>query len=210
MAENPRFLPYLDIPLQHANRRVLKAMRRGGDARSYRGLIERARSLVAGLTVRTTMIVGFPGEGEEEFAELEAFVRDVQFDHLGVFTYSWQEENPGAELGDPVSEEIKHARRDRLLTVQQSISLERNRALIGHTLPALVEGRLPEMELLLEGRLQRQAPEIDGRLLINDGRAPAGSLVEVELSDAHAYDLVGRIVNVISEGTPSTALPVVG
>jgi ribosomal protein S12 methylthiotransferase len=211
MASEPRFLPYLDIPLQHASRRVLKSMKRGGDARSYRALIERARSIVPDLAVRTTFIVGFPGEGEAEFEELLDFVREIRFDHLGAFTYSWQEENPGAALGDPVAAEDKARRREILLETQQGIALERNRGLIGSTLEALVAGPLPEMELLLEGRLRRQAPEIDGRLLINDGTASPGSLVEVELTDAHPYDLVGGIVRVLRAGTrPAVRLPVMG
>ena len=210
MAGNPRFLAYLDIPLQHASRRVLKAMKRGGDRRSSLELLAKARAAVPGIALRTTMIVGFPGEGEREFEELLEFVDEARFDHLGVFTYSWQEENPGAALGDPVPEEVKADRRDRLLAVQQAISLESNRRLIGRRLPALVAGRLPEMELLTEGRLQRQAPEIDGRLLINDGTAPAGSLVEVEITDAHPYDLVGRLVAVTQAAAPRpvTSLPV--
>jgi ribosomal protein S12 methylthiotransferase len=210
MARDPRFLAYLDIPLQHSSRRVLKAMKRGGDGRRYLDLISRARALVPSIALRTTMIVGFPGEDEREFDELLEFVDTARFDHLGVFTYSWQEENPGAGLGDPVPEVVKADRRDRLLAAQQAISLECNRALIGKRLPALVAGRLPEMELLTEGRLQRQAPEIDGRLLINDGTAPAGSLVEVEITDAHPYDVVGRLV-VVTEAAkprPSAVLPV--
>ena len=210
MASEERFLSYLDVPLQHASRTVLKAMRRGGDSRSYRSLIERARKTVPNLAVRTTFIVGFPGEGDAEFAELMDFVREIRFDHLGVFTYSWQEENPGADLGDPVPEDLKQARREELLELQQTLALERNRELLGRTLPALVSGSLAEMDLLLEGRLQRQAPEIDGRLLINDGTASAGSLVEAEILEAHPYDLVGRIVRVLREGVSDTAsrLPV--
>ncbi len=209
MAAEPRFLSYLDIPLQHASRKVLKLMKRGGDSRSYRALIEKARSKVPDLTLRTTMIVGFPGEGDQEFEELESFVRDIRFDHLGVFSYSWQEENPGAELGDPVAEEVKTLRRDRLLTLQQGISMQRHQEMVGRNFEALVSGPLEEMELLLEARLARQAPEIDGRLLINDGEAPAGSLVEVEITDAHPYDLVGRLVRVVREGRrPPTRLPV--
>ena len=212
MARDPRFLAYLDIPLQHSSRRVLKAMKRGGDGRSYLDLIARARALVPSIALRTTMIVGFPGEGEREFDELLGFVEQARFDHLGVFSYSWQEENPGAELGDPVPDEVKADRRDRLLAAQQAISLERNRALVGQTLPALVAGRLPEMELLTEGRLQRQSPEIDGRLLINDGTAPAGSLVEVEITEAHPYDVVGRLVAVThsAKPRPTVVLPVRG
>ncbi len=209
MAREPRIVPYLDIPLQHASRTVLKAMRRGGDAGTYEAMIQRARETVSRLVLRTTMIVGFPGEGEAEFEELLDFVRRVRFDHLGVFTYSWQEENPGAELGDPVPEEEKERRRARVLELQQEISHGINQGLVGRRLPALVEGELEEMPLLLRGRLQRHAPEIDGRLLINDGTAAAGSLVEVEITEAHPYDLVGRIVRIL-EPAPSrpAALPV--
>jgi len=211
MAAEDRFLSYLDIPLQHASRSVLKAMKRGGDARSYRAMIDRARSVVPELTLRTTFIVGFPGEGEEEFAELMDFVREVKFDHLGAFTYSWQEENPGAALGDPVTDEDKVRRHQLLMEAQQEIALSHNQALVGRTLPALVAGPLPEMELLLEARLQRQAPEIDGRLLINDGSALPGSLVEVEITEAHEYDTVGRLVRVVTPGEiAALRLPVIG
>jgi ribosomal protein S12 methylthiotransferase len=208
MASDRRFLSYLDIPLQHASRRVLKAMKRGGDARSYRRLIERARAAVSDLVVRTTFIVGFPGEGDAEFQELMDFVREIRFDHLGAFSYSWQDENPGAELGDPVAQEIKEQRRSVLLEAQQDIALAHNRTLIGRTLQAVVTGPLKEMELLLEGRLQRQAPEIDGRLLINDGTAPPGSLVEVQITDAHPYDVVGGIFRIVRPGKLAPTLRV--
>jgi ribosomal protein S12 methylthiotransferase len=211
MAAEDRFLSYLDIPLQHASRRVLKAMQRGGDARSYRSMIERARRLVPDLTLRTTFIVGFPGEGDAEFEELLEFVRDIRFDHLGAFTYSWQEENPGAHLGDPIAEDVKQRRHKLLMEAQQEISLDLNSGLVGRNLPALVSGPLPEMELLLEARLQRQAPEIDGRLLINDGNARPGSMVEVEITEAHPYDLVGRVVRVSLPGeSVAVRLPVMG
>ncbi len=211
MAAEKRFLPYLDIPLQHASRPVLKAMKRGGDARSYRKMIEMARKVVSDLTIRTTFIVGFPGEGEDEFNELMDFVRDIRFDHLGAFTYSWQEENPGAELGDPVAEEEKQRRHRILMETQQEIALEHNTHLVGKTLPALVSGPLPEMELLLEARLRSQAPEIDGRLLINDGVAAPGSLVEVEITEAHPYDVVGRLIRVVEAGDArALRLPVMG
>ena len=208
MATESRFLSYLDIPLQHADRGVLKAMRRGGDASNYRRMIDRARARVPDLAIRTTMIVGFPGEDEDAFGRLEDFVSEISFDHLGVFAYSWQEENPGAELGDPISAELKAERLDRLMAVQQEISARRNSGLVGQRLPAIVEGPLEEMELLTQGRLQRQAPEIDGRLLINDGEAPAGALVEVEITEAHPYDFIGRSLRVIRRGPVS--LPMLG
>ena len=206
MASEERFLSYLDIPLQHSHRNVLKAMKRGGDGRSYRKLIETARSVVPDIALRTTFIVGFPGEGEAEFEDLVDFVKEVRFDHLGVFTYSWQAENPGAELGDPVDESVKAERRSRILELQQAISMQRNQEIVGRRLPSLVSGPLAEMELITEARLQRQAPEIDGRLLINDGTAAPGSLVEVEVTEAHPYDLVGRVVSVISPPDHRTAV----
>lgn len=211
MAASGRFVSYLDIPLQHASRKVLKAMKRGGDARRYAGLIERARATVPDIALRTTFIVGFPGEGEAEVAELIEFVKETRFDHLGVFSYSWQEENPGSELGDPVPEETKVERRARVLEAQQSVSLKKNQELIGRVLPAMVVGPLAEMELLTEGRLQRQAPEIDGRLLINDGTAAPGSLIEAEITEAHPYDVVGRLVRVTREpAAGQRLLPVIG
>jgi ribosomal protein S12 methylthiotransferase len=206
MSEHPRFVSYLDIPLQHASRRVLKAMKRGGDARSYAAMIDRARQAVPGITIRTTMIVGFPGEGEAEFRELLEFIAAVRFDHVGVFCYSWQPENPGAELGDPVPQGVKDSRRSQILELQQTVALEHNQGLVGKTLPALVVGPLPEMEILTEARLQRQAPEIDGRLLINDGVAARNAVVEVEITEAHPYDLVGRVVRVLPSPSPATTL----
>ena len=203
MAREPRFLSYLDIPLQHASRRVLQAMRRGGQGGRFLDMLAEARRRVPDIAVRTTMIVGFPGEGEAEFTELLDFIEAAQFDHLGVFTYAWQEENPGAELGDPVDEAVKTERRNRVMELQQGISEARNQALVGRRLEALVEGPLPEMELLTQGRLARHAPEIDGRLIINDGWAPPGSLVEVEITEAHPYDLVGTIVATVREGRPT-------
>jgi ribosomal protein S12 methylthiotransferase len=174
-------------------------------------MIENARRVVPDLAIRTTFIVGFPGEGEPELEELIAFIREVRFDHLGVFMYSWQEENPGSHLGDPIPEKEKQERRSRVLEIQQAVSLELNRRLEGRVLPAVVSGPLAEMELLTEGRLKRQAPEIDGRLLINDGVAEPGSLIDAEITEAHPYDLVGRVVRVVKR--PAAArrlLPVVG
>jgi len=205
MARESRLVPYLDIPLQHASRSVLKRMKRGGDARSYREMIARARETVPDLTVRTTFIVGFPGEGDEEFAELEAFMDDVRFDHVGVFTYSFQEENPGAALGDPVPHATKERRRRLLMKRQERISRERNRALVGKDLTAIVGGPSPESEFLLEGRLRRQAPEIDGRLLFSDGSARVGDIVRVRIRKAYAYDLVGEIRAVIAAAPAARA-----
>ncbi len=211
MAVNDRFVSYLDIPLQHASRKVLKAMKRGGDAKSYTRLIERARATVPDLALRTTFIVGFPGEGEAEYRELLDFIEATRFDHLGVFSYSWQEENPGSDLGDPVPEDLKVERRAQALEVQQAVSMARNSELVGQVLPAMIVGPLAEMELLTEARLKRQAPEIDGRLLINDGFAAAGALIEAEITEAHPYDVVGKVVRVVREPVVAPRmLPVIG
>ncbi len=204
MAAQPRLLAYLDLPLQHASPRVLRAMRRGGDGAAFAALVERARRLVPGLAVRTTFLVGFPGEGEAELEELLALVRAVRFDHVGVFTYSWQEEIPGAELGDPIPARVKEERRSRVMAAQQAVSLEINRGLVGQRLPAVVTGPLAEMELLAEAHLARQAPEVDGRLLVTDGDAPSGALITVEITEAHPYDLVGRALGVLRPGPSST------
>jgi ribosomal protein S12 methylthiotransferase len=197
MARERRLLPYLDIPLQHASRSVLKAMRRGGDARSYRRLIARARKTVPDLTVRTTFIVGFPGEGDEEFAELEAFVDEVGFDHIGVFAYSHQPENPGAALGDPVPERVKERRRRALMRRQERISRARHRLLRGQRMLAIVDGAAPESELLLQGRLRRQAPEVDGRVLFASGTARHGDIVRARITKTYAFDLVAEIEEVV-------------
>jgi ribosomal protein S12 methylthiotransferase len=197
MAANARFLPYVDIPLQHVSRGILSRMRRGGDPASYLAMIERMRATVPGIAIRTTFIVGFPGEGDAEFRELCEFVREAQLDNVGVFTYSPEPGSGSEPLGDPVTVEEKDRRRDFLLSLQRPIARRKNRALVGRTLEAIVEGPCEETDQLLEGRVRSQAPEIDGRLLVNDagGREiRTGEIVSVRISEAYEYDLVGAIV----------------
>ncbi|HLE59958.1 MAG TPA: 30S ribosomal protein S12 methylthiotransferase RimO [Thermoanaerobaculaceae bacterium] len=197
MARESRLVPYLDIPLQHASRKVLKLMKRGGGARSYRELIGAARETVPGLAVRTTFIVGFPGEGEREFDELQRFVEDVRFEHVGVFAYSHQEENPGAALGDPIPRRTKEHRRRLLMRQQERISRANHRVLRGTEIAAIVEGASPESEYLLQGRLLQQAPEVDGRLLFSDGTGRPGDIVRARITRTYAFDLVGDIREVL-------------
>ena len=194
MGSEERFVSYVDMPLQHSHPEMLKAMRRGGTAERYLRLLERARTLVPDLFLRSTFIVGFPGETEEHFRHLLEFVDQARFDHLGCFLYSPEEGTPSAEFKGRVSRATAERRQKKLLRVQEPISLASRQALIGQRLTALVAGPCEESEHLLEGRHRGMAPDIDGRLLINDGLAPAGSLVEVEITDAFAADLVGRIV----------------
>jgi len=200
MARESRFVPYVDIPLQHVSRPVLAAMRRGGDPASYRRMITSMRETVPGIAIRTTFIVGFPGETGEDFASLESFVSDMELENVGVFTYS-PEPGSGAEpLGDPVPAELKEERRARVMEIQQTVARRKGRALRGRILDALIEGPCTDTDLLLEGRVASQAPEIDGRVLINDIAEgltpPVGRIARVKITGAHDYDLVGRIVGV--------------
>ncbi len=199
MASEPKAVKYLDMPLQHASQNVLKLMRRGGNRASLERLIERVRRRVPGIGVRTTFITGFPGETDEDFNELLTFIRNVEFDRVGVFTYSDEEGTPAYGLGDKVDPQVAMRRRDRLMKEQRRISLKRNRARIGTTARVLFEGAAKETDLLWQGRLESQAPEIDGCVLINDAPedfAPApGDFVNVLITGAHEYDLVGHIVS---------------
>jgi ribosomal protein S12 methylthiotransferase len=189
-----RFCSYLDMPLQHSHPDVLRLMKRGGNDRRYREIIDQARALVPDLSLRTTFICGFPGETEEHFQHLLAFVEAVRFDHLGAFVYSVEEDTPSAKLPGRVPRGKARQRWERLLELQRPISHASRQALVGQRLRVLVEGVCEETEHLLEGRHQGMAPGIDGRLLINDGQAPTGAFAEVEITDAFPDDLVGRIV----------------
>ncbi|MBC7931684.1 MAG: 30S ribosomal protein S12 methylthiotransferase RimO [Rubrivivax sp.] len=199
LAEEPKAVKYLDMPLQHASQNVLKLMKRGGNRASLERLIERVRKRVPGVAVRTTFIAGFPGELEEDFEELLAFVRSVEFDRVGVFTYSDEEGTSAFELPDKVDAKVARRRRARLMKEQSRISLRKNRARVGETVRVLFEGASAESDLLWQGRTETQAPDIDGCVLINDapeGYAPEpGDFVNVEITEAQEYDLVGRIVS---------------
>jgi ribosomal protein S12 methylthiotransferase len=198
LAEEPKAVKYLDMPLQHASQNVLKLMKRGGNRASLERLIKRVRQRVPGIAVRTTFITGFPGETEEDFAELLTFVRNVEFDRVGVFTYSDEEGTPAYDLPNKVEPKIAKKRRARLMKAQARISLRKNKTRVGQTFQALFEGESKESDLLWQGRLETQAPDIDGCVLISDapdGLIPRpGDLVNVLITAAQEYDLVGRIV----------------
>jgi ribosomal protein S12 methylthiotransferase len=188
---------YVDLPLQHVSGRILKSMKRGGNTASLKRLLEHVRELVPQVTLRTSMIVGYPGETEEEFSELRRFIQEVGFDHLGVFTYSDEEGTASCELGDKLDQQVMSRRKDVLMKLQARISKRKNRQLLGRTLPLLVEGQSAETELLWEGRLESQAPRIDGVVYINDLEGPPpqpGDFRSVEITEALDYDLVGKLV----------------
>jgi ribosomal protein S12 methylthiotransferase len=189
MAGHDRVLPYLDMPLQHGHREVLKRMRRPAKVEWVVDTIAAMREAMPGLTIRTTFIVGYPGETDQEFGSLVRFVQDIQFDRVGVFTYSYEVGTPSANLPGQVADEVKQARQDRLMAVQQGISLRRNQAFVGRTLPVLVEGFGDGISV---GRSYRDAPEIDGMVLVED-ELPVGEIVPVRITGAMPYDLVGAV-----------------
>jgi ribosomal protein S12 methylthiotransferase len=198
MAEEAKVCNYLDMPLQHASAAMLKRMRRGGNRQLLEKLLARAKQFVPGIALRTTFIVGFPGETDEDFAELMAFVREVEFDRVGVFTYSDEEGTHGYELDNKVPAGVMRSRRAKLMREQAKISKKKNRALVGQRFRALLEGVSQESELLLQARLESQAPDVDGYVLINDVpdnfAAQPGDFIEIEITEAHDYDLVARVI----------------
>lgn len=202
MAEEPTICRYLDMPVQHADDRVLRLMRRGGSRDQLTRFIEQIRTQVPGVTLRTAVLVGHPGEDETAFETLREFLRETAFDHLGVFTFSPEEGTPSAALPDPVPAEVALERRAILLEEQSARRRKQLRALVGTVQEALVDGPSEESEYLSEGRLEGQAPEVDGVVYLTEGSAclPVGTarpgdIVKVEITQSHLYDLAGRIVS---------------
>jgi ribosomal protein S12 methylthiotransferase len=157
-------------------------------------MVQRIRERVSGVAVRTSFIVGFPGETEEDFERLQEFVGAAQFDNVGVFTFSDEEGTSSFDLPGRVPARVKESRRRKLMTRQKRVCLRKNRARVGERVEVLVEGSHPDSDLLLRGRLASQAPEIDGQVILNDGTAEPGSFVTCEVTEAHPYDLVARIL----------------
>lgn len=195
MGTEARFCNYLDIPLQHSHPDILRSMRRGGSARRYLAMVDEARRLVPGISLRTTFIVGFPGETKTHFEDLLEFVEEARFDHLGAFAYSPEEGTPAAEEPASPSHRVALERRSRLLEVQRPIALASRKALVGRDLEVLVEGVCDETEHLLQGRHEGMAPGVDGRLLLADGVAAPGELVHARVVEAYADDLIAHIVS---------------
>lgn len=202
IAELPTVCEYLDLPLQHASESVLRRMKRPVGSFSTRPLVDRIRTIAPELALRTTFIVGFPGETEEDIAELEALVREGHFTSVGVFTYSPERGTPSHDYDNQVTEELKKERRQRVMEAQQGVLSRRLEEQVGKRLPVLLEGIHQDTDLLLTGRTRWQAPEVDGEVIINDlealgGRTvTAGDLVTVEITEVVGYDLVGAVVAV--------------
>jgi ribosomal protein S12 methylthiotransferase len=196
IAEEPKVVKYIDIPLQHASEEILKRMKRPTGRGNLLGLVERMREKVPGVALRSSFIVGFPGETEADFQELLAFVEAARFDHLGAFTYSDEEGTTSFGLPGSVPPRTRERRRRQLMALQQRLARCRNGTRVGERVEVLVEGAHPESDLLLRGRAAFQAPEIDGSVILADvgDRAPeAGDFVQAEVTEAHDYDLVARL-----------------
>jgi ribosomal protein S12 methylthiotransferase len=195
IAECDKVCKYVDLPLQHASDAVLKRMRRPGTRAGYVRLIEKIRATVPGVTLRTTFIVGFPGETASEFEALRRFVERMRFDHVGVFTYSHEEGTPAGKLRDDVPARVKRQRQRTLMTLQKRLVTTANRRRIGERVQVLVDGPSPDHPLVLRGRLSGQAPEIDPVVYLSEAdpeACPAGALIEAEVTGARGYDLVVR------------------
>jgi len=189
MAGEEKICKYLDIPIQHFDDAVLAAMNRRGTSTDIRTTIEQLRKRVPGIALRTSLILGFPGETAAAFNRLLAFVKEAEFEHLGAFTYSPEEGTPAAEFEKPVDPEIAQERLDRIMKAQAKISLRKNRALIGSRRRVLIDG-MEDMALI--GRLSTQAPEIDGSVYLSETEAGPGEFVDVTITDATEYDLMGK------------------
>jgi ribosomal protein S12 methylthiotransferase len=196
MATSKKITKYLDMPIQHFADGVLKRMNRRATGELIHSKIKTLREKIPGIVLRTSVIVGFPGETEEDFEALLDGVKSARFNHLGVFKYSDEEGTPAIRLKNKVPQEVIDERFEKLYEAQREIARELNQNYLGKVIEVLVEGQHDETELLLQGRHAGQAPDIDGKVIINDGLAKAGDIVSVEITDVLDYDLVGRIISV--------------
>jgi ribosomal protein S12 methylthiotransferase len=194
--QEPRICPYLDMPIQHINNQMLKSMRRATSKEDIVHTLKLLRQEIPEIVVRTSLIVGFPGETDAQFEELAAFIQEHPLDHIGVFKFSREPGSHAYDLPDQVPEEIKEKRYKHLMKLQQKVLKKLNKKWIGKQIPVVVEGYHPESKLLMRGRHYGQCPEIDGQVIINDGRAVTafGERYLVEITDAAGYDLIGRVL----------------
>ncbi|MDO4167531.1 MAG: 30S ribosomal protein S12 methylthiotransferase RimO, partial [Eubacteriales bacterium] len=190
----PKVCNYLDIPIQHGSDAVLRRMGRRTNRQEITDRIHRLRQEIPDIVLRTTLITGFPGETEEDFAQMCSFVQEMQFDRLGVFTYSQEEDTPAAEMPDQISEEIKSSRRDEIMAIQQQIAFAKSESHIGEVLDVMVEGRLPEEDVYIT-RTYMDAPDVDGYVFVStDWNLMSGDFLQVRIIGADAYDLIGEVV----------------
>jgi ribosomal protein S12 methylthiotransferase len=194
-ASEPKIVKYLDIPVQHGSNSVLKRMNRDVTKEQIRDTVNKLRSKVPSVAIRTSVMVGFPGETDAEFKELRDLVKEMKFDHLGCFSYSQEEGTVAGRMADQIDEDVKQARLDEIMMIQKEVSKSRLKRFVGMKLPVLVSGPSEESDLLWQGRMEIQAPEVDGLVYLNDGPLKAGHIQMVEITDSHEYDLVGRVLS---------------
>ena len=193
-ASHQHIAKYVDIPLQHISERMLKKMNRGSSSKYVHRLIEQFKKKVPGITLRTTFIVGHPGETDQDFEELKNFIHDTAFDRVGVFKFSPEEGTPSFDMKGLVDESLKTSRLAEIMSLQQKISLKKNKNLVGKTIRAIYEGPSEQSEYFGTARHQGMAPDIDGEILIRDGKVSMGEFCQVKIVDAFEYDLLGEIV----------------
>ena len=190
----PKVCNYLDIPIQHGTDKILKKMGRWTDKAEIVSIVEKLRAGIPDIALRTTLITGFPGETEEDFEELKEFVKQLRFDRLGVFTYSQEEDTPAAQMEDQVPEEVKEARRDEIMQLQQEIAFEKSASRVGEDMDVMVEGYLPDDGVYI-CRTYMDAPDVDGYVFVStDWNLMSGDFIKVEIVGSDQYDLIGEVV----------------
>jgi ribosomal protein S12 methylthiotransferase len=194
IATEPKVCNYLDIPIQHASDSVLKRMGRRTDEAQLREIIGRLRKRIPDIALRTTLISGFPGETQEDFENLYRFVNEMEFDRLGVFTYSQEEDTPAAIMPEQVEESVKESRRDELMELQQAIAFDKAEDMVGKVLDVMIEGKVTDEDTYV-ARTYRDAPNVDGYLFLNTSASlVTGDFVKVQVTDSNEYDLIGEIM----------------
>jgi ribosomal protein S12 methylthiotransferase len=200
LAGAKKIIPYLDLPLQHINDRVLKRMQRRVNRAETEALLGKLRQAISGLTLRTTFIAGFPGETDAEFEELLAFVKEARFERVGVFPYSYEPDTPATRLDGHLPDEIKAERRNRLMEAQQAVAFAWSRRQVGKELPVMIDGPDPEVPNHALARGHADAPDIDAVVRVKGKNLKAGDLVRVKVTAADGYDLVGRTLRAMDQG----------
>jgi len=199
MKNEDKICNYFDIPIQHVSDKILQRMKRAISGEASKNLLRKIREEIPDAVFRTSIIVGFPGETEDEFQELMDFVREFKFDYIGAFKYSREEDTVAYDLEDQVDEETKHRRWVELTNLQAEIAENKNRSFLGKEVEVMIDGISEESEYMLEGRTRGQALEIDGKVLTNDGTAEPGEIVKVLVEQNFDYDLLGPIVGKVTE-----------
>ncbi|MEN6448490.1 MAG: 30S ribosomal protein S12 methylthiotransferase RimO [Syntrophaceae bacterium] len=194
MKTNPKVCPYIDLPIQHVSEKVLQAMGRKGGAQAVKAAFDLLAPAAGEIWIRSTVMVGHPGEDDDAFLELEQFIQEGLIGHLGVFTYSAETGTRSSLMPDAPKRRVALKRKNRIMAIQQGVSKKRLHKMKGERVKVLIEGYHPETELLLKGRASFQAPEVDGEVIITEGGADAGTITDVEITGSHAYDLIGKIL----------------